>query len=141
MVFLTGEYNHQVDAKNRIRIPAKLKGSEESLYFTKGTNNCIFVFTVEAVAPKFESLNQVKMANEEQRKGYRSFIKSFNLVEGDNQGRMVIPSKLIEFAKIDKDIVICGAGDHIEIWAKEVYDDYFADEDVNYDELFSSLDI
>ena len=113
MAFLTGEYNHQVDAKNRIRIPNKLKGTDESLYFTKGTNNCIFVFTAEAVAPKFEMLNQVKMHDEEQRKGYRAFIKSFQVVESDNQGRMVIPSKLIEFAKIDKDIVICGAGDHI----------------------------
>ncbi len=54
---------------------------------------------------------------------------------------MILPQKLKEFAKIDKDIVICGAGERIEIWAKEVYDVYFSDEDENFDELFKQLDI
>ncbi len=141
MTFLTGEYNHQVDAKNRIRIPNKLKGSEDSLYFSKGTNGCIFVFTESAVNEKLELLAQVKLHDAEKQKGLRAFIKSFQLVESDTQGRMVIPSKLVEFAKIVKDIVICGAGDHIEIWAKEVYDEYFSDEDTDFDKFFNSLDI
>ena len=44
MFYLTGEYNHQMDTKNRIRIPNKLKGEERGLYFSKGTNNCLFVY-------------------------------------------------------------------------------------------------
>ena len=71
----------------------------------------------------------------------RVFAKSFTYVEGDQQGRMILPTKLKEYAKIDKDLVICGAGSHIEIWAKEVHDKYFENEDVDFDELFKKLDI
>ena len=54
--FLTGEYDHQIDAKNRIRIPGKLRGKEEKLYFTKGTDGCIFVFYESAIKEKFAKL-------------------------------------------------------------------------------------
>ena len=54
---------------------------------------------------------------------------------------MILPPNLKIHAKIDREIVICGAGSHIEIWAKEVYDEYFSDEDENFDELFGTLGI
>ena len=135
MFYLTGEYAHQMDTKNRIRIPNKLKGEEKGLYFSKGTNNCLFVYYEEGFKQLIEKLEQsVKISDAD-------FAKSFSYVEGDAQGRMILPQKLKEFAKIDKDIVICGAGERIEIWAKEVYDVYFSDEDENFDELFKQLDI
>ncbi len=142
MFLLTGEYNHQIDAKNRIRIPSKLKGNEDSLYFTKGTNGCLFVFSESAIAEKIEEkLKEIKLSDIDKQKGLRAMTKNFQLVESDAQGRMIIPQKLKEFAKIEKDVVICGAGTHIEVWAKEVYDEYFADEDSVYDDLINSLDI
>ncbi len=142
MFYLTGEYAHQMDTKNRIRIPNKLKGEEKGLYFSKGTNNCLFVYYEEGFKQLIEKLEQsVKISDTDKQKSARVFAKSFSYVEGDAQGRMILPQKLKEFAKIDKDIVICGAGERIEIWAKEVYDVYFSDEDENFDELFKQLDI
>ncbi|MCI8734970.1 MAG: cell division/cell wall cluster transcriptional repressor MraZ [Clostridia bacterium] len=142
MFYLTGEYAHQMDTKNRIRIPNKLKGEEKGLYFSKGTNNCLFVYYEEGFKQLIEKLEQsVKISDADKQKSARVFAKSFSYVEGDAQGRMILPQKLKEFAKIDKDIVICGAGERIEIWAKEVYDVYFSDEDENFDELFKQLDI
>ena len=91
MFFLTGEYDHQVDAKNRIRIPAKLKGKEEKLYFSKGTNGCIFVFYDAAIKEKLEKLEEIKISDVEKQKGMRAFTKSLKLVEMDPQGRLVIP--------------------------------------------------
>ena len=136
MFYLTGEYAHQMDTKNRIRIPNKLKGEEKGLYFSKGTNNCLFVYYEEGFKQLIEKLEQsVKISDADKQKSARVFAKSFSYVEGDAQGRMILPQKLKEFAKIDKDIVICGAGERIEIWAKEVYDVYFSDEDENFDEL------
>ena len=52
-----------------------------------------------------------------------------------------LPVLLKEHAKIDRELVICGAGSHIEIWAKDVYDEYFKDEDENFDEMFNILGI
>ena len=142
MFFLTGEYDHQIDAKNRIRIPAKLKGNEEKLYFSKGTNGCIFVFYDADIKEKLERLEtDIKISDVEKQKGLRAFTKSLKLVEMDPQGRLVIPSDLISYGKIQKDIKICGAGSRIEIWSKEVYDEYFAGIDENFDENFGILDI
>ena len=142
MFYLTGEYAHQMDTKNRIRIPNKLKGDEKGLYFSKGTNNCLFVYYEEGFKELIQQVEEKsKMCDEDGQKALRVFAKSFTYVEGDAQGRMILPQKLKEFAKIDKDLVICGAGSRIEIWAIEVYDKYFEDEDENFDDLFKKLDI
>ena len=141
MYFLTGEYDHQIDAKNRIRIPAKLKGKEEKLYFSKGTNGCIFVFYEAVIMEKLEKLEEVKISDTDKQKGIRTFTKSLKLVEMDPQGRLVIPPELKVYAKITKDVKICGVGSRIEIWSKEIYDQYFADDDDNFDVNFGYLDI
>ncbi|MDE7440135.1 MAG: cell division/cell wall cluster transcriptional repressor MraZ [Clostridia bacterium] len=140
MFFLTGEYDHQIDAKNRIRIPAKLKGNEEKLYFSKGTDGCIFVFYEAAVKEKLERLEEVKISDKDKQRGLRAFTNSLKLVEMDPQGRLVIPSELVSFAKIQKDIKICGSGARIEIWAKEVYEEYLSASE-NFDADISILDI
>ena len=128
--------------KNRIRIPNKLKGEEKGLYFSKGTNNCLFVYYEEAFKELIQKIEEkIKMTDTDGQLALRVFAKSFTYVEGDQQGRMILPTKLKEYAKIDKDLVICGAGSHIEIWAKEVHDKYFENEDVDFDELFKKLDI
>jgi MraZ protein len=139
---LTGEYRHQLDAKNRIRIPSKLKKElGDEYYFAKGAGGCISVFPKATVDAQFEKLKEIKLSDLEQQKSLRSFAKSFVAGEEDNQGRVVLNPELRKFAKINKDIVICGAVTRIEIWSKEVYDEYFADEEENFDELFSKLDI
>ena len=131
-----------MDTKNRIRIPNKLKGEEKGLYFSKGTNNCLFVYYEEAFKELIQKIEEkIKMTDTDGQLALRVFAKSFTYVEGDQQGRMILPTKLKEYAKIDKDLVICGAGSHIEIWAKEVHDKYFENEDVDFDELFKKLDI
>ena len=142
MYFLTGEYNHQLDAKNRIRIPAKLKKElGDSYYFAKGTDKCIFIFPEEIAKEQFAKINEEKMSDAEKRRGIRSFTKSFSAAEEDNHGRVVLPANLMEFAHIKKDVVFCGVGNRAELWAKEVYDEYFADDDENYNEYFDSLGI
>ncbi len=142
MFYLMGEYDHQMDSKNRIRIPNKLKGEEKGLYFSKGPNNCILCFYEEAFTELTARLEEkVKEGGEELRKTSRVFMKSFTYVEGDGQGRMILPQKLKEYAKIDRDVVICGAGSRIEIWAKEVHDEYYKDEDNNFGNMFNSLGI
>ncbi|MCD8293935.1 MAG: hypothetical protein LUE27_01625 [Clostridia bacterium] len=141
MTQLVGEYDHQIDDKNRIRIPARLKGDAEHLYFTKGTNSCIFVFSEEAFDEKIAELNKIAMGDTDRQKGLRVFAKSAVLVDIDNQGRLMVPASLREFAKLKKEIKICGAVTHVEIWAKEVFDAYYAEEDADFDAAFTKLGI
>ena len=142
MLYLTGEYSHQMDTKNRIRIPNKLKGDEKSLYFAKGPNHRIFVF-YESEFHEFvrKIAENTKLSDAVQSKAKDIILKSAFFVDGDAQGRMILPTKLKEYANIDRDVVICGAGDHINVWAKETYDKFYADEDSEFDNLFTGLNI
>lgn len=145
MAILTGEYNHQLDAKNRIRIPAKLKKElGDEYYFAFGTNNCIFVFTKEKMEAYLEELGATKLSDLNAQKRVRAFAKTCVAVEEDNQGRTVLSPEFRRHAKLekdDRDLVICGAVNRVEIWNKKVYDEYFADAEENFDDLFSQLDI
>lgn len=142
MLFLTGEYFHKLDAKNRIRIPAKLKKElGDSYYFTKGTNGCLFVFSRETIETMLEGMQDVKISDGPRQKGLQVFSKSLVAAEEDNQGRIVLNPGLKKFAGIKDEIVFCGSGNRIDIWAKERYDEYFAGTDENFDELLKTLDI
>lgn len=139
MNMLTGAYYHSVDAKNRIRIPAKyregmeVKLNEEkkfSLVFHTGTDGCIAVYTQEAVDKIFAAFADVKQSDFEKYRAVRRYLNTFETVESDPQGRLVIPPTFRKYAKIEKDmeIVICGMVDHVEIWSKQVHDEYFGTE-------------
>lgn len=142
MYFLTGEYDHQIDAKNRIRIPSKLRGNEDKLYFAKGMDGCIYVFYESKARDIVAELEEnVKLSDRENQKGLRMFTKSIKPVEVDPQGRFVIPPELVAAAKIVKDVKICGAGSRIEIWSKESYDAYYGEDEGDFDEKFSHLGI
>ncbi len=145
MAMLTGEYNHQLDAKNRMRIPAKLKKElGDEYYFAKGSNHCIYVFSKEEVDEQFEVLKQIKLSDLDRQKSLRAFSKSFVMATEDGQGRVVLPPELrahAQLSKDDKDLVICGAVTRVEIWSKKVYNEYFNGEDDDYDKLISMLDI
>ncbi|MGN0818514.1 MAG: division/cell wall cluster transcriptional repressor MraZ [Candidatus Coproplasma sp.] len=145
MALLTGAYNHQIDAKNRIRIPAKLKKElGDEYYFAFGTNSCIFVFAKDAMEKYLEELGATKLSDLQAQKRVRAFAKTCVAVEEDNQGRVVLSPELRKHAKIendDKELVVCGAVNRVEIWNKRIYDEYFADVDDNFDDIFSQLDI
>jgi MraZ protein len=142
MFYLTGDYVHQLDAKNRIRIPAKLKKElGDKYFFARGTEGCLFVFPEEIMKQEIERVEAINLTDTTKRMGARVFLKSIVPAEEDNQGRVVLPSQLKAIAHIQKDIHICGNGSRVEIWAKEVYDEYFKDEDGNFDAYFDSLGI
>lgn len=145
MAMLTGEYFHQLDAKNRMRIPAKLrKELGDEYYFAFGTNSCIFVFSKEKMEAYLEELNSVKLSDLEAQKRVRMFARTCVCIEEDGQGRLVLSPEFRKHAKIgkdDKDIVICGAVNRLEIWNKKVYDEYFSGAEDNFDEMFSEMDI
>lgn len=145
MAMFTGEYVHQLDAKNRIRIPARLKKDlGDEYYFAFGTNHCIFVFTKEKMEQYLEELGATKISDLEAQRRVRMFARTCVQVEEDNQGRIVLSPEFRRHAQLgkdDKDIVVCGAVNRIEIWNKRLYDEYTAGMEDDYDQLFSQLNI
>ena len=128
-----GTYRHQIDEKNRMRIPAKLREKLGDEYIiTRGTEGCLFVFQTkyfeEVFAPNLEKL---PMSDPGVRNAQRFFLGNRYDVEEDKQGRFVIPEELLEKAKIVKNVVTKGVGDRIEIWAQEVHEQALGDLDFN----------
>ena len=123
---LFGEYNHQIDEKGRIRIPARLKAAlSEGFMVTKGTAGCLFLFSQDEWQHNLASkLAAVPMSDLEAARPLRLFFSSAGELEQDNQGRYLLPKNLREFAKIKKDIVFIGVGTRAEIWAREEYEAY-----------------
>lgn len=128
MLFV-GEYKHTLDAKNRIFIPAKYRDAlGEAFYITRKMNKaCLAIYTEEAMEEIGEKVNQIPDS-------YAAEIKEFLfskcvIVSSDSNGRIVIPPELLRHAGIEKNAVIIGAGNHLQIWS----DVAWAEEEANRD--------
>lgn len=127
MVF-QGEFDHSVDDKGRVIIPTRFRSSlGERFYMTKGVGRCIFVYTESAYKDLSETLNRQRQLDEHTMRLQRFFTATEASVDG--QGRVAIPGKLREWAKIAEQaaVVIVGAGGRIEIWSGEAWDLYNAE--------------
>ena len=124
MVF-QGEFDHSVDDKGRVIIPTRFRSSlGERFYMTKGLGGCIFVYTEIAYKALSETLSSQRQLDEHTMRLQRFFTSSELNVDG--QGRVAIPGKLREYAKIGEqgDVVIVGTGSRIEIWSSKSWAEY-----------------
>ncbi len=115
-----GEYNHTIDAKGRLIIPSKFRevlGDE--FVVTKGMDGCLFVFDNPEWQAFEEKLHKLPMIDKGARQFTRFFLAGAASVEGDKQGRILLPAVLREFAGITKDAVLVGVGSRVEIWSKD----------------------
>lgn len=120
MHMFMGEYNHTIDVKGRLIIPAKFRevlGDE--FVVTKGMDGCLFVFDNSEWQVFAEKLRSLPMIDKEVRQFTRFFLAGAASVEVDKQGRILLPSVLRDFAGITKDTVLIGVGSRIEIWSKD----------------------
>ena len=138
-----GMFEHQLDDKNRLRIPAKFKKGltgehgEKSYSFARGMDGCIYVFPEEVLEETISQLSNEKMG--EASRASLLFLGSIYTAEEDAQGRAVLPSRVRAMAGIVKDVVTIGRGKRLEIWAKERYEAYL--DAADYDEEFKKLGI
>lgn len=114
-----GEYNHSIDAKGRIIVPAKLRDElGEEFVVTQGLDGCLFVYPNNEWQSFVEKLKTLP-GNREARQLQRYFLAGAVTCEIDKQGRILIPTKLREHADLIKDVVFVGVLGKIEVWSKE----------------------
>ncbi|MBR6451303.1 MAG: division/cell wall cluster transcriptional repressor MraZ [Lachnospiraceae bacterium] len=114
-----GEYNHTSDAKGRLIIPAKFREQlGEAFVITNGNDGCLNIYTNEDWETFLEKL-RVLPNNRDKREIVRKFVAQANPVEVDKQGRILIPPALREHAALEKDVVLAGVIDKIEVWNRE----------------------
>ena len=124
-----GSFRHQIDQKNRMRIPAKFKTElGSSFVITKGTSSCLFLLP-EQNNSLLKKIAEVPVFNAEAQKSARVILSSAFVAEEDGQGRVLLPKELLVHAGISKNIVFVGVGERVEIWSEENWDKYNNDTD------------
>ena len=122
MQFVSGKAYHQLDAKNRTRIPAKFRTAfpqDEKLFFVKYTAGCVAIMCESVMERKLLSFGYVDPADEETYAAKRFMYTVVDDLVEDNQGRFMIPREYRDFAGLKKDLVSVGMGDYIEVWDEE----------------------
>ena len=135
-----GEYNHTIDPKGRLIIPSKFReGLGDQFKITRGLDGCLFLFPMNEWHSYEEKLKNLPLADKNARKFSRFFTAGATTCEVDKQGRVLIPSTLREFAKIEKEVIFAGLLNRIELWSKEQYDEVNSYDDM--DEIAEQLGI
>ena len=122
---MKGEYRHNVDAKGRLFIPAKLREElGSSFVVTKGLDNCLFLYSQPAWAVLEDKIRSLPLSRA--RDLQRFFFSSAADCELDGQGRILLPANLRAFAGLNKEAVIIGVSGRTEIWDAARWDEYNA---------------
>ncbi len=120
-----GEYAHSIDAKGRLILPAKFREELGDVFIvTKGLDNCLFVYGKKEWAILEAKLTQLPLAKAEARAFVRFFFAGAAEIECDKQGRALLPVNLREYAHLDKDVIVLGVLNRVEIWSKATWDEY-----------------
>jgi MraZ protein len=120
---LLGEYEHTLDEKNRLTLPAKFRQAlGGGVVATRGMDGCLFVFTREDwdafVSARLEGLNPF---SREARQMSRFMFAGATETELDKQGRIMLPPALIEHGRLGREVVVAGVRDHVEIWDRAAW--------------------
>lgn len=136
---LIGEFEHSLDAKGRLIMPAKLRETiGDKFVVTKGLDGCLFAFSIEEWSNFEEKLKSLPLSNRNSREFTRFFLSGATECEIDKQGRFLIPTNLRETASLQKEVVIIGVGTRIEIWDKEKWNSY-NDENISVEDIAENM--
>lgn len=137
---LIGEYEHSLDVKGRLIMPAKLREDiGDNFIITKGLDGCLFGFSSNEWTCFEEKLKSLPLTNKSARDFVRFFLSGAVNVEIDKQGRFLIASNLREYASMEKEVVIIGVGTRIEFWSKDKWKKYNSSENMSANELAENM--
>jgi MraZ protein len=131
MTFFTSEYESKLDPKGRLVLPARIKsqlpvsgseGDSQELVIRRGFEQCLVLYPMVEFKKVFSKISGLNEFNEEYRKLQRNFLSGVITVELDGNGRFLIPKNMLSYAQIDKDALLVGMGNKVEVWNPAVYE-------------------
>lgn len=135
-----GEYQHGLDTKGRLIIPAKFREElGEGAVITRGLDNCLFLFPREEWAILETKLKALPLTKSDARQFVRFLFSGATECEMDKQGRIILPSNLREFALIEKDAVVIGVSSRIEIWSRERWQSYVQQAEQSFEDIAENI--
>lgn len=137
---LIGEYEHSLDAKGRLIMPAKIREDiGDKFIITKGLDGCLFGFSQKEWDNFQEKLKTLPLTNKNARDFVRFFLSGAMECEIDKQGRFLISANLREYSDLNKEVVITGVGTRIEIWDKDKWKKYNSEENISADQIAENM--
>lgn len=135
-----GEYQHTLDAKGRLFIPARFReGLGTGFVVTKGLDHCLFLYSRTEWEQLEQKLRKLPFARADARAFMRLFFSGAAELEADKQGRVLLPAGLREYARLDKEVMVLGVSSRVEIWAREEWERYSSEAADAYEEIAEKI--
>lgn len=140
MAFFTGEYDCKLDAKGRLVLPAKIKNnlpeaSGSELVIRRGFEPCLVLYPMVEYKKIFSKIAGLNEFNAEFRNLQRNFFRGNAIVELDSAGRILLPKNMLSFAGLEKESIVVGMGNRVEIWDASKYDDFLIKDQKEFSDL------
>ena len=125
-----GTYEPRLDDKGRLILPAKFRDQlAPGVVLTRGQERCLYAFPVAEFASMHDRLRQAPVTSKQARDYLRVFLSGASDEVPDKQGRITIPANLRQYAGLDRDLAVIGAGARIEVWDALAWQTYLAEQE------------
>ncbi|KOF01514.1 MraZ protein [Roseivirga ehrenbergii] len=140
MAFFTSEYDCKLDVKGRLALPSKVRAAlpdnaSEELVLRRGFEPCLVLYPMLEYKKIYAKIKGLSEFSEEYRRFQRTFFRGNVDVELDGAGRINIPKKMMEYAGLEKEVVLVGLGNRIEIWNPDQYEEYLIQDASEYSKM------
>ena len=136
---LLGEYECKIDAKGRMRMPsgliAQLGGEGLAFVINRGFEKCLMLYPESVWEKITNEINQLNLYNKKNRDFVRYFYRGAQKVAMDSADRILVSKRLLEYASVEKDVILSAYNDRIEIWAKQEYEQLLEEEPTDFSDL------
>jgi MraZ protein len=127
---LLGTFTPKLDDKGRLILPSKFRNRLASgLVMTRGQERCLYLLPLDEFARLYEQFSQAPISDKQARNYLRVLLSGANDEGPDKQGRLSIPPALREYAGLDRDVAVIGAGTRVEIWDRTAWETYLAEQE------------
>lgn len=140
MSLFTGEFECKMDAKGRLTLPSKVKSklpevSGNQLVLSRGLEPCLVLYPLVEYRKIYSRIASMNEFEEENRQLQRNFFRRINEVELDSAGRLLIPKSMSKYAKLEKEIILVGMGNRLELWDPSQYEDFIINDNAEFSKL------
>ena len=137
---LLGEYECKIDAKGRMRMPSGLiaqlgEAEQHTFVINRGFEKCLMLYPEQVWEKITTEINQLNLYNKKNRDFVRYFYRGAHKVNLDSADRVLVTKRLLEYAEVDKEVILSAYSDRIEVWAKEHYDLLLEEEPQDFSDL------
>ncbi|HHT02133.1 MAG TPA: division/cell wall cluster transcriptional repressor MraZ [Firmicutes bacterium] len=136
-----GEFTHNIDEKGRLIVPAKFRaGLGDSFMITRGLDDCLFVYPHAEWSMIEAKLKALPFTRADARAFVRFFFSGASECEVDKQGRILVPPGLRRYAGLEREVVVIGVSNRVEIWSADNWQEYSAKAELTYEEAAEKLE-